>query len=344
MKKIFKILPVILVFTISCSKSFLDNPPLGSQTVDTFYQNEKEAEQSLMAAYYFLSPDDWWQMDYFRLVGDVCSDDAFKGNSIPSDQRDFGNLATFNITPQNEWLDNYWTFLYRGIYNANLVISRVPNSPFDNDDLKKQLVAEAKVLRAFQYFELVKNWGGVILMTDEPTVQDQTKARSTTVEVYNQMIKDLTEAAVDLPTVVNQASDQRGRITQGAALGLLAKVYLYKGDFANAKITAEQIITQGYYSLESQFKDVWSVHNRNGKESLFEIQSSSDMAFDLGTSFSTLTRSRADGGWGFATPSSHLEEFLKNDPRRPYTILKHGDMINQDGNHDPNGYSYNAQL
>jgi len=119
-----------------------------------------------MAAYYWLSGDDWYYKDVSYTFGDVMSDNSFVGWW---DLPDWTLIGDFEITPLNNFISDNWIFTYKGIYNANLVIERVPLSPeIDDEAFINQVVAEAKSLRAYQYFGLAKMYGGVILL-DHPS-------------------------------------------------------------------------------------------------------------------------------------------------------------------------------
>ena len=121
------ILILIVLFSLASCDNFLDEPIKGNQTFDSFYSNATECDQAVLGCYQALSPEDWWEMDYFWLVGDICSDDAFKGNSIEGDQQEFGNLARWIIDSNNEWLDIKWRYSYIMISRANLMrFSKLP--------------------------------------------------------------------------------------------------------------------------------------------------------------------------------------------------------------------------
>lgn len=332
--KLITVLMMVVCFS-SCEK-YLDQPVLGKQTVDNFYSTPKECEQSIIACYQSLNHESWWEMDFFWLVGDVCSDDAFKGNSIEGDQQEFGNLARWIIDSNNEWLDIKWRYSYITISRANLIIEYVPKASIDQE-LKDKIVGEAKFLRGLAYFELAKNFGGAVLIDRQPT-PDEIFPRSTIEQTWEFIENDFIDAAAVLPKRNNQDNSEYGRATKGAALAFLARVSLYSGKYAAAQDFAQQVIDLGDYSLENQFSDVWSVSNPNGVESIFEIQNSYDDVQWTGSALPVLTRSRADGGWGFATPSSHLENFMQGDPRLQHTIIKHGDNV--DAEHP----SYDTQL
>jgi hypothetical protein len=320
---------LLMAVAFTNCESFLDQPVKGKQVIDNYYSNEDECLKALAGCYATLSPEDWWETDFFHLVGDACSDDAFKGNSIEGDQRDFGNLAQFNINPQNEWIEIKWRYSYQMIYRTNLLIERVAEAPIP-EDLIAQIVAEGKFLRSYGYFELIKNFGDVPLFTAPLTAEAPLQERKPMADVWAQIEKDLSEAAQVLPEKSEQTSMETGHATRGAALAFLAKAYVYQNKWNEAQSTFEQVISTGEYNLNDSFDRVWNIHNPNGTGSIFEIQNSFDNLYDTGSALPVLSRSRNDGGWGFCTPSSHLDNFMGDDPRRNLTIIKHGDYVDED--------------
>jgi len=319
---------VITLFNYACSDQ-LDNQVTGEQNLDTYFSNLEECQRAIVGCYAAFSPQDWWENDFFWLVGDVCSDDAFKGNAIEGDQRDFGNLANFNINASNEWLDTKWRYTYQGIFRTNLAIERIPEAPIEDDEITA-LVAEAKFIRAVFYFELVKNFGGVPILTEPLSVSEATLTRNTEAEVWSLIEQDLMDAQNALPSKSSLDASNLGKATKGAAIAYLAKASMYQNKYSEAKMYAEQVINSGEYNLNDSFENVWSIHNPNGNGSIFEIQNSFNELYDSGSALPVLTRSRADGGWGFATPSSHLDNFMSGDPRREHTIIREGDYVDAD--------------
>ncbi|TLX74997.1 RagB/SusD family nutrient uptake outer membrane protein [Labilibacter sediminis] len=332
MKKIYKIqfIALLVIFaSLSGCKDFLDQPVQGSQALSNYFSNEDECLKALTSCYASLSPEDWWENDFFYLVGDICSDDAFKGNSIENDQRDFGDLARFNINPQNEWIEYKWRYSYEQIYRINLVLENVPSAPI-SDALKTRIIAEAKFLRGFAYFELVKNFGGVPILLEPLTADDPPQTRASESDVWKRIEEDLSDAADELPMKSEQDAADMGRATKGAALAYLVKAYAYQSKWSEAEPLAKQIASTGEYNLNDPFDRVWSVNNPNGNGSIFEIQNTYDETWDAGSALPAVTRSREDGGWGFCTPSSHLDNFMTGDPRRNSTIIKHGEYVDED--------------
>jgi len=329
MKHVSRYILLFSIISVMGCEDFLDKPIQGSQVLDNYYANPEECERGLMGCYESLSPDDWWQLDFFWLVGDVCSDEAFKGNSIEGDQRDFGNLANFNIHANNEWIEFKWLYTFTTISRCNLLIENVTGGPVEKE-LEDLYIAEAKFLRALSYFELVKNFGGVPLVLEPINVGEDYLPRTDVELVYDAIEDDLVDAAKYLPLKSEQAEENIGRATVGAAHALLAKVHLYQEEWPEAIQYAEIAITSGEYDLSNNFSDVWSVNNPNGQESIFEIQHSYHDIHWIGTALCVLTRSRNDGGWGFGTPSSYLEQAMQGDPRLQWTIIKEGDNVDAD--------------
>jgi hypothetical protein len=350
MKNYIKYILIALIFVLHGCDDYLDNPPLGGQTIETFFTNESEAEKGLMAAYYWLSGDDWYYKDVSYSYGDVMSDNSFVGWW---DLPDWTRIGEFEITPLNDFINNNWIYSYKGIYDANLVIEKVPLSPeIDDEAFINQIVAEAKSLRAYQYYGLARNFGGVILLDHPSTEADGKLQRSTLVETWEFIEKDLVEAIPYLPKKSQQAAEEQGRITEGMARTLLTKVYVYQEKWEKALEMAEIVITSGEYELEP-LEVVWDNSIRNCKESIFELQTSSDIAYWLGSTFALMTLSRnsdneIESGWGFNTPTSHLDnayigkDGVTEDPRRPFTIIRHGEKRNSDGNLDPDASPYNV--
>lgn len=329
MNQIKKVLIILTIFmALSCS-DFIDNEITGQQNLDNFYSNDTEAERAIMGCYASLSPQDWWQMDFYRLIGDVCSDDALKGNSLQGDQRDFGKFANFEINSNNTWVETQWRFCYQGIFRCNVAIENLTNAPIDQSKINLY-IAEAKFLRAIFYFDLINSFGGVPIILTPLTVNEANLTRSSEVEVWAQIEKDLIEASEFLLNKTEQDANNIGRATRGAALSYLAKASLYQNKFIQAQQYANQVIQSGQYGLNPNFANVWSINNPNSIESIFEIQHSYNDLVDSGSALPVVTRSRSDGGWGFATPSSHLDNFMGNDPRRIHTIIRHGEPVGTD--------------
>jgi hypothetical protein len=167
----------------------------------------------------------------------------------------------------NNELRNVLRWNYTGITRANYILEHKDNIDFVGKD---HIIAEAKFLRAYYYFELVKYFGDVPLIIDKRIGIEEALQipRSPKAEVYAQIEKDFSEAA----QVLNPIAAQKGRATKGAALAFLGKVYLYQNKFSEAASTFDEVINSGSYSLIPNYNDLFSVANENNSETVFDVQ------------------------------------------------------------------------
>ena len=226
-KALFFIVGLSLFFT-GCEKSLLESPKQISE--ENFYTTPSEVEAAVNAIYTPLRAD--LMSNYIATL--ECQSDWMYGRGSWSPLSNFQGLDDANITR----VEGFWNSFYLAIRNANLVILNSPEG-----DEYDALIAEAKFLRAFSYFQLVRNWGDVPLRTEE-TMNDKDLARSPQQEVYQLIQTDLTEAA---NTLAENASVS-GRPTKWAAKTLLADVYLQLGKYAEAAENSLEV-TQGNYTL-----------------------------------------------------------------------------------------------
>lgn len=317
------------VSTISCKESFTDLPLDGIQTLDNLHVFDT-AEGTLNyvnSCYAALNWDDWWQVQYKRMVLETATDDGWLGNL-----EQWGNAATdlpiahfIGLSANDGNTEGYWSFNYFGVQRTNFGIQRIADAPVD-DALRRRLVAEMKFLRGWFYFELVKNWGDVPLYTTARTASDAPVARTPKAEVYAQILRDFQEAAQDLPQRSAYTGLDKSRASKGAALAFAAKAALWAENYAVAEQMAKQLMDSGEYTLESDFGNIFQANYYNGPESIFEISSSTIYGNVRGVT----AGSRNDGGWGWNVPSSNLESaFLaENDTvRLARTIIKHGQRV-----------------
>ncbi|HLT88977.1 MAG TPA: RagB/SusD family nutrient uptake outer membrane protein [Sphingobacterium sp.] len=331
MKKIFIALSIYAgsyLFT-SCEK-FLDRPALGRENLDTYFQTEEEALKQIAGCYQGVFWDDWWQVAQFYPASDMATDDMWMNNTTQS-QGSYIRTAHYQNPSQDDLLKNYWQYRYKAILRSNVVLERLPESPITNEELRERILAESRFLRAFQYFELVKNFGGVPIIESLSMPEEvQGVTRNTLEECYAFIEKELIAAAEGLPERSKYPSADIGRATKGAALGYLGKVYLYQNKMAEAEEVLAQVISSGEYDLLDNFDKVWTIEHNNSIESLFEVQYSDAVGYNLGGRLSVITGSRNDSGWSWSGPTSDLENAFKaagDEIRLRATIIKHGDDV-----------------
>ena len=257
---------LLLVIVFSGCKDFLNKAPQGNLTQTDFPVTAADALLATNATYSTIR--NW----YFSYGGypilDIMSDDAYKGSN-PSDQETtVGPYDNFTINASQDGLDRWWTTLYQGIKQANVVINKVPSIQMD-PTLRGRYIAESKFLRAIFYFDLVRAWGGVPIVTT--LVPPLVLPRSTSDQVYGLVVSDLLSAIDSLPDQSQLAATDYGRATKGAAEALLAKVYLYEKDFPDAEKYSLDVINSDEYSLDPDFIHTFSVDGNFNSESVFQV-------------------------------------------------------------------------
>lgn len=356
MKQINKILFLVSIFLVSsCSQDFLELEPKGTELETNFYQTEEEIFQGLVATYDVLQwgGTNGWTMTLGLL--NAASDDTFAGGSDASDQPAWVAYDNFTLDPFLGPQSGLWNKYYTGIYRANLVIQKLTEAPDLSETFVARTTAEAKFLRAFYYFDLVRFFGNIPLITSVLTgdeLYEQVQASSA--EVYAQIEQDLNDArsTFELPSTL--PADEFGRVTKGAASALLGKVILYQNDetrMAECATVFEEVINSGLYALEVDFGSIFSTTNEFGVESVFEIQFSGAQRGGWGN-FANGTEGNYnvqffgmrdyvgptfDVGWSFCPVSEKLVEVLKNDPRYEHTIID-GNLLRAQGASYTEGY------
>ena len=325
-KVIFNLI-IIAVLSVGCKKSFLDVPPQAQQPTQQFWQSQADATAAVNAIYANLRS---WNETAFSAVAveSVASDDAAKG-STSSDATFLNNFDLFTITSSDEGgqLGGFWSAQYQEINLCNQVLDNIPGISMDAS-LKARYILEAKFVRAFSYFRLVRAFGDVPLRLHVPAdATEYNIPRSTKAQVYAAIEQDLTDATTGLPSLYNGADV--GRATKGAALALHAMVALYEKKWTDVVTYTNLIMTSNTYSLFSNYEQMYRIPNENCSESIFEIQCA-ETPNNTGAETSQysqiqMPRGVAWGGWGFNVPTQSLaNEFEAGDARKNATIIFEG--------------------
>lgn len=332
----FKILSVMLVSSlyVGCSDSFLelDNP--NGITDQTFWQTEKDLESGLATVYKALSENS--DGSYYQRTNPQLVEGRTENFTVATDVVGRYNIGTF-ISTMSDWqIATLYNWCYRGIFRANQVIHYSNQIKNIDENKKNQFVAEAKFLRALNYFNLANEWGAVpIVTTLAESSDDYFKPKSPIEEVWQQVATDLQEAAPHLP--ISYPADQAGRITNGAAIAFLGKAYLYQEKWDQAITEFEKLVLNeakyGYDLMEDYAHNFDGLHENN-KESIFEIQYSRlrpDVWGGKGATSTVIAQEIAGPkiGWQEIRPTKTLlEAFLKEktaegdfDPRATATIV-----------------------
>ena len=235
-------------------------------TLDNFFQTEDDAVASVNAIYDVLCNVNLYRSTAW-LIQDLASDDcdALSTWNDPNAQQ----IDRYTIQATNTFTTGLWKDLYQVVNRANLSIARIPEIDMD-ETLKNRLLGEAKFLRGFSYFNLVRLFGDVPLVLEpESDIQKYLVPRTEKELVYDQIKLDLQDAAGVLPK--SYPATGKGRATKGAALGMLAKVHLTLSEWDLAVDRSQEVMGLGY-QLWDDYKDNFREANKNGKESVFEVQ------------------------------------------------------------------------
>lgn len=332
MKKHYSL--ILLLFAASlagCGDNFLDKPPYGSLNDQNFYKTEGDIWQALTACYsWFAGQGDEYEVNLFEF-GDVASDDSYKGGESDNDRPFTNDVAYYRAVSNNQICENFWRYNYRGIYKCNQVISKSDDVSFSDEKLKNRYVSEARFMRAYHYFNLVRVYGGVPLM-EKPVnfpEDDVNLARSSAADIHLFLRKELNEITAGLPEKSKMDMGREwGRISQGAAYGMLARVELYFQAYTEAREAAKQVIISGEYDLEPQFGDLFFKPRYISEESILEVLHADTNGKGDDTIIATYCRSRGCGGWGFSCPTQDLvSEYELGDPRVLYTVTETDDVF-----------------
>jgi hypothetical protein len=333
MKSLNKIHALVLLVLITIGsviltgcKSFLDTNAQGSYNLDNYPYpgGSGPYDQFIFAAYNDLRSFNVHSQSYISAM--FRSDDADKGSTPADGGANAIDMDNFPVQPSNGFCNTLWVGYYALINKCNITISQVVNNAaiVAPDQIKSQTIAEAKFIRAYAYFNLVRFFGRVPIVDTGATTANI--PQSTAAQTYAFIENDLVYAAANLP--LNWDAKFVGRVTRGAANGMLAKVYLTQQKWSQAMASADAVIMSGQYNLSTNYDKIFREEGENSPESVFEIQATASAAITSanGVQYAQIQGVRGSGawdlGWGWNTPSTFLEAaYEPNDPRKARTIL-----------------------
>jgi starch-binding outer membrane protein, SusD/RagB family len=341
------ILTLLATMFAGCGEEFLDVPPKGAFLTGNYYANRDQCYSALVAVYDPIRKNTGGFENLVAMMN-AGSDDNVAGGGTPTDGMQLHRFDQFLLNPDN-MPGSFWNDYYQGVFRANTLLAKI--EPVTMDQVEKaRFVAEAKALRAFYYFDLVRMFGNIPLLLEPLTAGNMYDVvQAPRADVYAQIEKDLTEAIADLPMPNQMPVEENGRFSQGAAKALLGKVYLYDGKNA---LAAEQLAeingnpgeTSSYgYRLVDDYAALWQFTNKFNTEAIIECthsnQSKNDWGFwgsgrDEGNTLNVMCGIRGyqrlsgtnapaamPGGWSFSTFTQNFYDFIKNDPRFEATVF-----------------------
>lgn len=283
-----------------------------------FYRTAADADAAVIAAYEPFVSDNYYRRNLYNIC--LLADDQVTIGRNPQ----FQEIDNFNLAADHTFTTTLWVQIYRGINRANTGIKRIP--AIDMDATRKaSLLGECHFIRAYNYFNLVRLFGGVPFTTDEIETVDQSNSPKASADViYEQIIADLLQAESTLP--VSRSGVELGRVTKSAAQTLLADVYLTMERWADAAGKAREVMEAGNHQLLPDFGRVFAVDNENNAEVIFSIQFDGNTIGNWLASFAhaggTTNPNCANGVqvWSVEETSDMWLNWDENDKRRDFTV------------------------
>lgn len=347
MKRIqYIVLNVIAVFSllVSCD---LERNPLDKYAENAFWTDEENAQLALTGLYRGsinfnaaeYSPGDWWSYGGL-LFFEFPTDNAYDRRGSSSN---FHKMTDGTLLPNNAFLKNYWSNSYSKITRCNYFLEGIDNLN-SAPEVIARFKAEARFLRATQYFYLSQFFGDVPLVTkvltrDEANIVEKTSQKDIIVFIAN----EFKEAAADLPRFKDLKSDEAGRTNKQAALAFLGRTLLAAKEFSEAAKAYEEIISYGDNKIDPNYQSIFLQSNERSPENIFSMQYLQDMA---GSALPQHAFSRTEGGWclinitadlfeaypfkdgtpfNYDSPLYNPDNLGENrDPRLDYTVLYNG--------------------
>ena len=339
MKNNKNILSAILVFTLiatgiySCSDEFLDETENYNIDSENFFNSEEDYYLALVGAY------DLLQASYVNvLLGEIASDNTLCGGESATDVVGFQQIDDMGHTEVNSNLRDIWSWMFAGVSRTNYFLENQNKTAFDGRDA---MVAEARFLRAYYHFELVKWFGGIPIKNYEAALagagerfvpgDELVIARSSSAQVYALIESDLTYAVNNL----EYTAPQVGRVTKGAAEALLGKAYLYQNKFTEAATVLDNVINNGPYDLALDYATIFESGGENNVESVFEVQYTDAEGAGFGclqcsegniavgfNGIRNYSGPTFDSGYSFNVPTQEaVDAFETGDSRKDVSIL-----------------------
>ena len=345
---------IVLFLMLGCNKTYLDKAPITDYNPNGYYSTTAAAKQGLYGVYDMLQKDG----TYNRYMWSVVHGRSDDGSEAAGDSYD--RLKDFSDDASTPAHNEGWIMHFQGITRANSLISGLEESTTVPDADKVRILGEAKFLRSLYYFNLVNIFGGVPIITKPLSPTEANVPRNTIEEVYKQIETDLQVAIAALPLSKDIPAAEKGRASKGSAQTLLARAYLFQGNYTEAAKLSLDVINSNQYILtpgETGFRTNFLISGENGPESIFEVQyseanASKGWAQEEGNEGANWLRPGFIGGWSgemfnksfretAATRPAALQGIDVNDPRRKYTLTVPNTNLPVDG--DP-GYMVPANV
>lgn len=289
----------------SCGDSFFDLEPASSVTIDKVYKTASDYNVAVIGCYSKLQS----QVNFYTECCEYRSDNLSLGAPTAGTQ-DRYDIDHFTEKPSNGILSSYWANFNNNVYRCNLLLDQIDGANFA-ENLKKQYKGEAMFIRALNYFNMYRIWGGVPATKHVVSAAEALKvARYSDEQMFDLIAGDLKEIVDNNYLPETYSSADMGRATSGAAKALLGKVYLTFHKWTEAKDILSQLI--GKYQLVSPIAQVFNVDNKNNNEIIFAVHFNKEIEGEGHSYWYNLTNASDDTN----QTSSLLNTFPTGDTRK----------------------------
>lgn len=305
MKKILVLASLATLLMTSCGDSFFDLEPASSVTIDKVYKTASDYNVAVIGCYAKLQS----QVNFYTECCEYRSDNLSLGAPTAGTQ-DRYDIDHFTEKPSNGILSSYWANFNNNVYRCNLLLDQIDGANFA-ENLKKQYKGEAMFIRALNYFNMYRIWGGVPATKHVVSATEALKvARYSDEQMFDLIAGDLKEIVDNNYLPETYSSADMGRATSGAAKALLGKVYLTFHKWTEAKDILSQLI--GKYQLVSPIAQVFNVDNKNNNEIIFAVHFNKEIEGEGHSYWYNLTNASDDTN----QTSSLLNTFPTGDARK----------------------------
>lgn len=305
MKKILVLASLATLLMTSCGDSFFDLEPASSVTIDKVYKTASDYNVAVIGCYAKLQS----QVNFYTECCEYRSDNLSLGAPTAGTQ-DRYDIDHFTEKPSNGILSSYWANFNNNVYRCNLLLDQIDGANFA-ENLKKQYKGEAMFIRALNYFNMYRIWGGVPATKHVVSAAEALKvARYSDEQMFDLIAGDLKEIVDNNYLPETYSSADMGRATSGAAKALLGKVYLTFHKWTEAKDIFSQLI--GKYQLVSPIAQVFNVDNKNNNEIIFAVHFNKEIEGEGHSYWYNLTNASDDTN----QTSSLLNTFPTGDARK----------------------------
>lgn len=305
MKKILVLASLATLLMTSCGDSFFDLEPASSVTIDKVYKTASDYNVAVIGCYAKLQS----QVNFYTECCEYRSDNLSLGAPTAGTQ-DRYDIDHFTEKPSNGILSSYWANFNNNVYRCNLLLDQIDGANFA-ENLKKQYKGEAMFIRALNYFNMYRIWGGIPATKHVVSAAEALKvARYSDEQMFDLIAGDLKEIVDNNYLPETYSSADMGRATSGAAKALLGKVYLTFHKWTEAKDILSQLI--GKYQLVSPIAQVFNVDNKNNNEIIFAVHFNKEIEGEGHSYWYNLTNASDDTN----QTSSLLNTFPTGDARK----------------------------